>query len=51
MHNNDTFNCLKLGRGGWSIMSRIEPEEIEIRSANANYVLVIETFQKNTKQY
>src|SRR3989344_4855864 len=31
MHNNDTFNCLKLGRGGWSIMSRMEPEEIEIR--------------------
>ena len=43
MHNNDTFNCLKLGRGGWSIMSRMEPEEIEIREVNAEYVLVIET--------
>jgi len=28
MHNNDQFNASKLGRGGWSIMSRIEPEEI-----------------------
>ncbi|MCD6434287.1 MAG: DNA topoisomerase IV subunit A [Candidatus Diapherotrites archaeon] len=43
MHNNDTFNCLKLGRGGWSIMSRMEPEEIEIRKVNAKFVLVIET--------
>ncbi len=43
MHHNDRFNCSKLGRGGWSIMSRIEPEEIEIVSCNAKYVLVIET--------
>ena len=43
MHNNDTFNCAKLGRGGWSIMSRIEPEEIEFSKVSANYVLVIET--------
>lgn len=43
MHNNDTFNCAKLGRGGWSIMSRIEPEEIKIKKVNAKYVLVIET--------
>ncbi len=43
MHQNDTFNCGKLGRGGWSIMSRIEPEEIEIKKVNAKYVLVIET--------
>lgn len=42
-HRNDTFNCLKLGRGGWSIMSRMEPNEIEIKSVNADYVLVIET--------
>ncbi len=42
-HHNDTFNALKLGRGGWSIMSRLEPEEIEIKSVNANYILVIET--------
>ncbi len=42
-HNNDKFNCLKLGRGGWSIMSRIEPNEIEIKQVNAKYVLVIET--------
>ena len=43
MHHNDTFNCSKLGRGGWSIMSRIEPEEIEIKKVNATYLLVIET--------
>lgn len=43
MHHNDKFNCGKLGRGGWSIMSRIEPEEIEIVDLNAKYVLVIET--------
>jgi DNA topoisomerase-6 subunit A len=43
VHNNDTFNCAKLGRGGWSIMSRMEPEEIEIKKVNAKYLLVIET--------
>lgn len=42
-HNNDKFNCAKLGRGGWSIMSRIEPEEIQIVDCKAKYVLVIET--------
>ena len=42
-HQNDSFNCGKLGRGGWSIMSRIEPEEIEIMKVNAKFVLVIET--------
>lgn len=43
MHHNDTFNCGKLGRGGWSIMSRLEPEEIEILKVDAKFVLVIET--------
>ncbi len=43
MHNNDTFNASKLGRGGWSIMSRLEPEEIEFVEVDANYCLVIET--------
>ncbi len=43
VHHNDKFNCGKLGRGGWSIMSRLEPEEIEIVSCNAKYLLVIET--------
>ena len=43
MHHNDKFNCGKLGRGGWSIMSRLEPDEIEIVSCSAKYVLVIET--------
>jgi len=43
VHHNDKFNCGKLGRGGWSIMSRLEPEEIEIVSVDAKYILVIET--------
>ncbi len=43
MHNNDKFNASKLGRGGWSIMSRVEPEEIEIVDSNAEYLLVCET--------
>ncbi|MBT4192147.1 MAG: DNA topoisomerase IV subunit A [Candidatus Diapherotrites archaeon] len=43
MHNNDKFNASKLGRGGWSIMSRIEPEEIEIIESDAEYLLVVET--------
>jgi DNA topoisomerase-6 subunit A len=43
MHHNDKFNASKLGRGGWSIMSRIEPEEIEILETDAEYLLVVET--------
>ncbi|MFA7708840.1 MAG: DNA topoisomerase IV subunit A, partial [archaeon] len=42
-HDDDIFNCGSLGRGGWSIMSRIEPEEVEIVDVNADMVLVIET--------
>ena len=43
MHHNDKFNASKLGRGGWSVMSRIEPEEIEIIESDAEYLLVVET--------
>jgi len=43
MHFNDEFNASKLGRGGWSIMSRVEPEEIEIVETDADYLLVVET--------
>ena len=43
MHHNDKFNASKLGRGGWSIMSRMEPEEIEIIETDADYLLVVET--------
>jgi DNA topoisomerase VI subunit A len=43
MHNNDKFNASKLGRGGWSVMSRLEPEEIEIVESDADYLLVVET--------
>jgi DNA topoisomerase-6 subunit A len=43
MHHNDKFNASKLGRGGWSIMSRVEPEEIELVETDADYLLVCET--------
>jgi DNA topoisomerase VI subunit A len=43
MHDENEFNCSNLGRGGWSIMSRIEPEEIKIESVDADFVLVVET--------
>jgi DNA topoisomerase VI subunit A len=43
MHYNDKFNASKLGRGGWSVMSRIEPEEIEILETDAEFLLVVET--------
>ncbi|MEK6958824.1 MAG: DNA topoisomerase IV subunit A [archaeon] len=43
MHHNDKFNASKLGRGGWSIMSRVEPEEIELTDTDAEYCLVVET--------
>jgi len=43
MHHNDKFNASKLGRGGWSIMSRVEPEEIDIIDSSAEYLLVCET--------
>jgi DNA topoisomerase-6 subunit A len=39
MHHNDKFNASKLGRGGWSIMSRVEPEEIELLETDAEYCL------------
>jgi len=42
-HDNNEFNCSTLGRGGWSIMSRIEPDEVEIKDVDADYVLVVET--------
>jgi len=42
-HNNDIFNAAKIGRGGWSIMSHVEPEEIKIKKINADYLLVVET--------
>jgi len=42
-HDNDEFNCSTLGRGGWSIMSKIEPDEVEIKDINADKLIVIET--------
>lgn len=37
---NDTFNCNRLGRGGWSISPFID--EVEIKDSSAEYVLVVE---------
>ncbi|MDP7080823.1 MAG: DNA topoisomerase IV subunit A [Candidatus Undinarchaeales archaeon] len=39
--SGDTFNCAKLGRGGWSITSNVE--DIEVKDTSAEFVLVIET--------
>ncbi len=36
----DTFNCSKLGRGGWSISPFID--EVKIKDCDADYVLVVE---------
>ena len=36
----DTFNCDRLGRGGWSISPFID--EVEIKDCDAEYVLVVE---------
>jgi len=38
----DEWNCAKLGTGGWSIPSKVEPEDIQIVDINADYVLVVE---------
>ncbi|MEE8400635.1 MAG: DNA topoisomerase IV subunit A [Candidatus Hydrothermarchaeaceae archaeon] len=37
---DDTFNCSRLGRGGWSISPFID--EVEIKDCSAEYVLVVE---------
>lgn len=38
----DTIDLGKMGSGGWGVPSNVEPEAVEIKSCNAEYVLFIE---------
>jgi DNA topoisomerase VI subunit A len=38
----DTINLGKMGSGGWGVPSNVEPEKLEIKDIDAEYVLVIE---------
>jgi DNA topoisomerase-6 subunit A len=37
----DSFNCARLGRGGWSVPGTVE--EIEVGDCTADYILAVET--------
>lgn len=41
-NRGDEWNCSKLGYGGWSIPSTVEPDELEIVEVNADFILVVE---------
>ena len=38
----DTIDLTKMGSGGWGVPSNVEPERIEFKDVNADYVLFIE---------
>ncbi len=38
----DTIDLTKMGSGGWGVPSNVEPEKIEIKDMDAEYVLFIE---------
>ncbi|MEM4390869.1 MAG: DNA topoisomerase IV subunit A [Candidatus Diapherotrites archaeon] len=38
----DNIDLTKMGSGGWSVPSNVEPENIEFKKVNADYVLFIE---------
>ncbi|MBI5554018.1 MAG: DNA topoisomerase IV subunit A [Candidatus Diapherotrites archaeon] len=38
----DTIDLTKMGSGGWGVPSNVEPDRIEIKDINAEYVLFIE---------
>jgi len=38
----DTIDLTKMGSGGWGVPSNVEPEKIEIKDLDAEYVLFIE---------
>src|ERR1044072_1618882 len=40
--DGDTVNCARLGKGGYSVPSIVEPEYIEIRRCTADFVLLVE---------
>ncbi len=39
---DDSIDLAKMGSGGWSVPSNVEPENIEFKKVNAEYVLFIE---------
>src|SRR4030095_6296042 len=40
--DGDTIDCARLGKGGYSVPSIVEPEEIRIKRCTADFVLLIE---------
>jgi DNA topoisomerase-6 subunit A len=40
--DGDRVDCARLGKGGYSVPSIIEPEYIEIRRCTADFVLLVE---------
>src|SRR5438046_7138951 len=41
--DGDRVDCARLGKGGYSVPSIVEPEYIEIRRCTADFVLLVET--------
>jgi len=40
--DGDTIDCARLGKGGYSVPSIVEPEEVRIKRCSADFVLLIE---------
>src|SRR5262245_3554292 len=40
--DGDTIDCTRLGKGGYSVPSIVEPEYIQIRKCTADFVLLVE---------
>ena len=40
--DGDRVDCAKLGKGGYSVPSIVEPEYVEIRRCTADFVLLVE---------
>jgi DNA topoisomerase-6 subunit A len=40
--DGDTIDCTRLGKGGYSVPSIVEPEYIEIKKCTADFVLLVE---------
>jgi DNA topoisomerase-6 subunit A len=40
--DGDTVDCARLGKGGYSVPSIVEPEEIRIKKCSAKFVLLVE---------
>src|SRR5712691_641451 len=40
--DGDRVDCTKLGKGGYSVPSIVEPEHLQIRSCTADFVLLVE---------